>query len=288
MKTNCIPGSWRNQSQTAPRAAYQAHSNSFSTTATKTQNQNQPMKTSSLQLIRSVCVAAVLGLITSASIAQPAPDAAKHPMKVKPVKAHLTILPGGDPGTPPYSQRPVALNDRGTVVGNSRQADILGGPPEAPAFWSGKGLSLSILPLPAGAPTGGFQRNSANGAETAAHLRENGRIVIMFCALDGPPKIVRLHGHGTVITPGDDRFTELAALFPANPGTRAFVHLAVQRISDSCGHAVPLYEFRGPRDTLDQWATHQGPEKLAAYRDAQNQTSIDGLPAFSRHTAQET
>ena len=105
----------------------------------------------------------------------------------------------------------------------------------------------------------------------------------MFCALDGPPKIVRLHGHGTVITPGDDRFTELAALFPANPGTRAFVHMAVQRISDSCGYAVPLYEFRGPRDTLDRWALQQGPEKLAAYRAANNQTSIDGLPAFNRN-----
>ena len=121
------------------------------------------MKTTSLQRIHSICMAAVLGLSTSAGYAQAAPDATKHPMKVKPGKAHLTILPGSDPGTPPYRQQPFALNDRGTVVGNSRQADILGGPPEAPALWSGKGLSLSILPLPAGAPTGGFQRNSANG-----------------------------------------------------------------------------------------------------------------------------
>ena len=128
-----------------------------------------------------------------------------------------------------------------------------------------------------------YQDYTGSGAETAAHLRENGRIVVMFCALDGPPKIVRLHGHGTVITPGDDRFAELASLFPANPGTRAFVHMAIQRISDSCGYAVPLYDFRGPRDTLDQWATHQGPDKVAAYRDAHNQTSIDGLPAFNQN-----
>lgn len=128
-----------------------------------------------------------------------------------------------------------------------------------------------------------YQDYTGSGAETAAHLRENGRIVVMFCALDGPPKIVRLHGHGTVVTPGDDRFAGLAALFPANPGTRAFVHMAVRRISDSCGYAVPLYEFRGSRGTLDQWATHQGPEKVAAYRDAHNQTSIDGLPAFNQN-----
>src|SRR5689334_3511962 len=71
-----------------------------------------------------------------------------------------------------------------------------------------------------------YQDYTGSGAETAAHLRENGRIVIMFCAFDGPPKIVRLHGCGTVITPDHAQFTKLAAHFPANPGTRAFIHVA--------------------------------------------------------------
>jgi hypothetical protein len=126
-----------------------------------------------------------------------------------------------------------------------------------------------------------YQDYTGSGAETAAHLRENGRIVIMFCAFDGPPKIVRLHGHGTVITPNDDRFPELSSRFLDNPGTRAFVHVAVHRVSDSCGYSVPLYDFRSHRDTLDRWAANKGSEKLNSYRAANNQNSIDGLPAFN-------
>ncbi|MDP9291620.1 MAG: pyridoxamine 5'-phosphate oxidase family protein [Verrucomicrobiota bacterium] len=128
-----------------------------------------------------------------------------------------------------------------------------------------------------------YQDYTGSGAETAAHLRENGRIIVMFCAFDGPPMIVRLHGHGTVITPGDARFTEFSLLFPVNLGTRAFVHIAVNRVSDSCGYSVPFYDFRSHRDTLDRWASNQGPEKLDAYRATKNQNSIDGLPAFIRN-----
>jgi hypothetical protein len=125
-----------------------------------------------------------------------------------------------------------------------------------------------------------YQDYTGSGAETAAHLRENGRIVIMFCALDGPPKIVRLHGRGTLLLPGDARYEELASLFPANAGSRAIVHVSVTRVATSCGFGVPLYEFQSPRDTLDRWAVTKGPEKLAEYRAEKNQISIDGLPGF--------
>jgi hypothetical protein len=125
-----------------------------------------------------------------------------------------------------------------------------------------------------------YQDYTGSGAETAAHLRENARIVIMFCAFDGPPKIVRLHGHGTLIAPEHDRFTELASLFPSNPGTRSFVHIAVKRVSDSCGFSVPFFDFRSHRDTLDRWAEKKKPEELDTYRATKNLTSIDGLPAF--------
>jgi hypothetical protein len=125
-----------------------------------------------------------------------------------------------------------------------------------------------------------YQDYTGSGAETAAHLRENGRIVVMFCAFDGPPKIVRLHGRGTVFTPDHVRFPELAALYPANPGTRAVVHIAVNRVSTSCGFSVPLFEFCGHRETLDRWAANKGPQGLCDYRAAKNQISIDGLPAF--------
>src|SRR5688572_18917340 len=120
---------------------------------------------------------------------------------------------------------------------------------------------------------------TGSGAETAAHLRENGRIVIMFCAFEGAPKILRLHGRGEVITPGHARFKEMAAQFPINPGTRAFVHVTVTRFSTSCGYGVPLFQFVEQRDMLDSWAISKGPDELAAYRAHKNQTSIDGLPA---------
>ena len=125
-----------------------------------------------------------------------------------------------------------------------------------------------------------YQDYTGSGAETMAHLRENGRIVIMFCAFEGSPKIVRLHGSGTVVVAGHSRYEELAALFPANPGTRSFIHVAVTRVSDSCGYSVPLYDFKENREVLDRWAEKQGPEKLEAYRATKNRKSIDGLPAF--------
>jgi hypothetical protein len=125
-----------------------------------------------------------------------------------------------------------------------------------------------------------YQDYTGSGAESAAHIRENGRIVLMFCAFEGPPKIVRLHGLGTVVVPGDRRYAGLSAHFPDNPGTRAFIHVAVNRVSDSCGTSVPTYDFRGSRDALDRWATQKGPEELKSYRAEKNQQSVDGLPAF--------
>jgi hypothetical protein len=125
-----------------------------------------------------------------------------------------------------------------------------------------------------------YQDYTGSGAETVAHVRENGRIVLMFCAFEGPPKIVRLHGNARVVTKGDSRFDELAARFPTNPGTRAFIAVKVTRISDSCGYSVPFYQHQGPRDALDKWAAGKGAEGLQAYRMAKNQASIDGLASF--------
>jgi len=125
-----------------------------------------------------------------------------------------------------------------------------------------------------------YQDFTGSGAETAAHARENGRIVVMFCAFQGPPKIVRIHGHAVLITFEDPRYAEFAQLFPANLGTRAFVHIRVDRVSDSCGYSVPLYQFESQRDTLDRWAAAKTLEGLKAYRATKNRQSIDGLPAL--------
>ena len=130
-----------------------------------------------------------------------------------------------------------------------------------------------------------YQDYTGSGAETASHLRENGRIVILFCAFDGPPKIVRLHGKGTVVMESHPRFQELSALFPDNPGTRAIIHIAIDRVSDSCGYSIPCFDYREPRDTLDKWAAAKGEDGLHEYRALKNLKSIDGLPAFGPGSA---
>ena len=125
-----------------------------------------------------------------------------------------------------------------------------------------------------------YQDFTGSGAETAAHARENGRIVVMFCAFQGPPRIVRIHGCAMLITAEDPRHAEFVQLFPANRGTRAFVHIRVDRVSESCGYSVPLYQFESQRETLDRWASKKTPEELQAYRATKNRHSIDGLPAL--------
>jgi len=121
---------------------------------------------------------------------------------------------------------------------------------------------------------------TGSGAESLAHLRENGRIVIMFCAFDGPPDIVRLHGRGEIVTPADSRWNDLLARFPARPGARSIVIVHVSRVSSSCGQAVPLYEYVSDRDLLHRWSERKSPEDLDEYHRTRNATSIDGLPAF--------
>jgi hypothetical protein len=121
---------------------------------------------------------------------------------------------------------------------------------------------------------------TGSGAETAAHVRENGRIVVMFCAFEGKPEIVRLHGHAELIDLDHADFPALAALFPPNLGARAVFRIKLDRVSTSCGFAVPLMDYRDDRKTLDKWAEAKGPEALEKYRRQKNERSIDGLPAL--------
>jgi hypothetical protein len=122
---------------------------------------------------------------------------------------------------------------------------------------------------------------TGSGIETVAHLRENGRIVLMFCAFEGPPKIVRLHGRGIVLTRGDPMFADLRPAFgPEWPGERSIVHVEVTRVSDSCGFGVPRYDFAGDRDQLTKWAQAKGEAGLGEYRAAKNARSVEGLPGM--------
>lgn len=118
-----------------------------------------------------------------------------------------------------------------------------------------------------------------SGVETIAHLRQNGRIVILFCALSGAPRIVRLHGRGTAIEPQDREFANLARHFAnaGDPMVRSIIRIEVTRVSDSCGYGVPRFRYEGDREQLPLWAERKGPEGLKTYQQTRNAESIDGI-----------
>ena len=126
----------------------------------------------------------------------------------------------------------------------------------------------------------GWVDYTGSGIETIAHLQENGRICLMFCSYDRRPKIVRLHGTGTVAMPGEPAYDEVVAKHPPHPGTRAVIVVDVERVSDSCGFGVPVMEVVAERDLLRSAAEKRGPDGLAAYRAEKNAHSIDGLPGM--------
>ena len=132
-----------------------------------------------------------------------------------------------------------------------------------------------------------------SGAETMAHVRENGRIVIMLCSFEGPPRIVRLQGRGAVSQIGDPSYVELEAAFDLNQipaaaeAARAVVVVDVERVADSCGFGVPLMRYEGERPQQLAWIESKlrsGPDALMNYIAERNEVSIDGLPAFSPET----
>ena len=120
-----------------------------------------------------------------------------------------------------------------------------------------------------------------SGVETVAHLKENGRIILMFCSFQGPPNIVRLRGSGRVIEPNAPEFPELAAQFQHFDATRAVIVADITHISDSCGFGVPLLKYEAERDQHFRWAQKKGPEGLKTYTQEKNRRSIDGLPGLT-------
>ena len=121
---------------------------------------------------------------------------------------------------------------------------------------------------------------TGSGVETIAHVRENGRITVMFAAFDGPPKTLRLYGRGRVVPVDDAEFATLAGHFPEMLGARAIIVVTLDRIADSCGYGVPRYCYQGERPQLVDWADRKGPDGIVAYRAERNATSIDGLPGL--------
>ncbi|HYD09350.1 MAG TPA: pyridoxamine 5'-phosphate oxidase family protein [Acidimicrobiales bacterium] len=122
---------------------------------------------------------------------------------------------------------------------------------------------------------------TGSGIETVAHVLENGRITLMFCAFEGPPQIVRFQGVGRAHAIGTPEYDELAPHFTLLPGARAIVVVDVRRVSTSCGFAVPVMAYQHERSRLIDWAEHHGPDGVAEYVASENAESIDGLPALS-------
>lgn len=122
--------------------------------------------------------------------------------------------------------------------------------------------------------------STGSGVETIAHVRENGRVVLMWCAFAGPPRIVRVHGTGRVVLPSDSEYDGMLARVPAQPSPRAVIVVEARRISDSCGYGVPVMDLVGERDQMHRWAQAKGPEGVTAYRAERNVSSLDGLPGL--------
>lgn len=117
-----------------------------------------------------------------------------------------------------------------------------------------------------------------SGNETSAHIQENGRITLMFCAFDGPPNILRLYGKGRTVLPGTAEWEELSGHFNILPSTRQIIVADIHKVQTSCGFGVPLYEYLGERDHVEKWVEKKGAEGLEAYKAEKNQFSMDGLP----------
>jgi hypothetical protein len=117
-----------------------------------------------------------------------------------------------------------------------------------------------------------------SGNETSAHLLENGRITFMFCAFDGPPKILRLYGKGFSVLPGDNEWNELSKKFTILPATRQIIVADIFKVKSSCGFGIPLYDYKDERDHAFKWAENKGEDGLEEYKKEKNMVSIDGLP----------
>ena len=142
---------------------------------------------------------------------------------------------------------------------------------------SPKGLDTFVILDPT---TVAYLDLTGSGIETVAHLRENGRVCVMFCAFEGAPRILRLQGRGEVIEPSAPDFDDLVGLFPPYPGVRSVIRVHCDRIADSCGYGVPLMAYTGERRALLDWAKRKDPAELDAYRAEKNALSIDGLPGL--------
>ncbi len=170
------------------------------------------------------------------------------------------------------------LDDRLTAFIEAQRIFFVGtAPNQGRVNLSPKGLNTFRVLSPQMA---GYLDLTGSGNETAAHIRENGRLTFMFCAFDGAPLILRLYGTGQVVRPADEGWHALRPSFgDAIPGERQIILLNIESVQTSCGFGVPLYTHEGERQQLIDWAVKKGEDGVRAYRAQKNVRSIDGLPA---------
>ena len=121
-----------------------------------------------------------------------------------------------------------------------------------------------------------------SGVETLAHIRENGRVTIMFMAMHGPANILRLYGRGQAVSVGEPGFAEKMSLFPGFDRARSVITVKLNRISDSCGWGIPIYEFVEEREQLRRWVDNKDYDEWVEHRYNTNALSVDGLPGLVR------
>lgn len=119
-----------------------------------------------------------------------------------------------------------------------------------------------------------------SGVETHAHVRENGRITLMFCAFEGPANIVRVYGRGEALSFDDPGFGAAMAAFPRIDRARGVITVRIENVADSCGWGVPFFEFKGEREQLRRWVEARPFDEWAQHRREANARSIDGLPGL--------
>lgn len=119
---------------------------------------------------------------------------------------------------------------------------------------------------------------TGSGNETAAHLLENNRITLMFCAFEGAPNILRIYGAGKAIHPSDSEWNEYISLFPETPGSRQIFDIKIDSVQTSCGMSIPYFDYQGERNQLNDWAKEKGEEGIKSYWKEKNRMSIDGKP----------
>jgi hypothetical protein len=130
-----------------------------------------------------------------------------------------------------------------------------------------------------------YADTGGSGIETVAHLKDNGRITVMMCAFEGPPMIYRFYGTGVAIEPHEKSFAALLEEFAPLPTVRNIIRIKVDKIIDSCGYGVPMYEFRKQRDSLPNYFSNQSEEDILEYRRTRNARSLDGLPGLKSSDA---